>query len=115
MRACACVLYFTAYQNKILLVNTNALTAKTLKYDLVMISERVCKTRWSDCQLKSDCHSHYRNEGQKSYAVRHKSNPRITGQQLRGKSRIYCPLSYNSSECILLSYADYVSHPQYSP
>jgi hypothetical protein len=40
---CACVglwaVFLTAYQNKALLVSTNAETATTLKYGLVMISE----------------------------------------------------------------------------
>jgi hypothetical protein len=34
-----CAVFLTAYHNKPLLVNTNVETAKTLKYDLVMISE----------------------------------------------------------------------------
>lgn len=37
MHACARVLLFTAYQNKSLLVNANVETAKTLKYNLVII------------------------------------------------------------------------------
>jgi hypothetical protein len=41
MSACVplCALLLTAYQNKALLVSTNAETAKILKYGLVMISE----------------------------------------------------------------------------
>jgi len=34
-----CAVFLTAYHNKTLLVSTDVETAKTLKYDLVMISE----------------------------------------------------------------------------